>query len=250
MKLKVTMDGRTVSVKLPPAGDVEIDLSGAAEEAVVAVDDDVPSRTPKTLADSGPSTKRVYRHLLMEMGDNSRVVLDPGTACDLLELTNLQLGKQLGKLHKMGLIRRDKRKRDGGGKVTGYEITVLVRDADSGGLDEGVDLAKSLWARTMEDIEKELDEETADMFRAICKLADVDGNVVAPPSEIAGKMESWPDVFPSAKIGMLEDQGHLSITDDEGVMVCLSVLGYAKLKEGGMPWKDWQSESPLPSPDL
>lgn len=245
MKLRVTIGERVIGIVLPVQGDVEIDLSDINSEDVKR-DDDVPTTAPKTLADAGPSTRRAFRLFASECDTDGRLAIDTTTMCENLNLSPFQLGKTLGKLERMNLLTRDKRHRDNEtGKVLGYDVRVLDIEAGRSQVEDTVDLAKGLWVTTLEDIRSELDDTTEDLFVAICKLADVDGNVVAPPSEILTKMKLNSDVFPSSKLSILEDHGWISISDD-GAMLCLSVTSYRKLKEGGMPWRDWQEFLPQP----
>ena len=228
---------------LPDSGDVEVDLSDgeypkqADTSALVG---------PGSLARSGPSTKRVYQWIVSSSGDRSEVTIDPVMVCEQFSLTKLGLGKIVAKLVRLGLI-SSARKRDESGRVIRYDVKVHEFSAASEYtlMDENVANAKSAWVTILEDIEADSGEVARDLFIALCKMADLDGNVAALPSEVMEMIESSEiTVFPSSKLSALEDGGRILVTDDTDEL-CVSVLGFETLR-GSFAWRGHQ---PLPSPD-
>ena len=238
MRLTIRLGGRSIGLVLPDDGDVEIDLTDDPR------DEDEPKVAPGSLEDAGPSAKRMYRWIVQTADENANTSIDPVTVCEQFQLTPIGLGKTLGKLARLGLISLIK-KREASGRVLRYDVKVREFEAvKDDPLGEGVDEAKNPWVTTLEDIEADCGEVAQNLFTALCKMADVDGNVVALPSEVLESMGSDTKVFPSAKLSDLEDGGWVLVTDDsEGLVV--SVLGFEKLKESFK----WRGQQPLPSPE-
>ena len=231
MRITIRTGGRRVAFKLPDKGDVEIDLSDVAdpEEHV-------------GLEGAGPSSRRLYRWMVLSSKDGN-VFIDPVIACEQLQFTSIGLGRTLAKLGRLGIVAVFK-KHDASGKVIRYDVKILDAAADvSSVIEESVEDAKSPWAVILEDIEADIGEEACKLFVALCKMADVDGNIAAQPSEVLKHMESPPKVFPSLVLGHLEEGGWVLISD-EGQDLSVSVLGFDKLRES-VPWHGQQL---LPAP--
>lgn len=240
MKLTIRLDGRTIGLVLPDAGDVEVDLTDVTDQ-----DEDEPKSAPGSLEDAGPSAKRMYRWIVQTADKDANTSIDPVTMCEQFGLTPIGLGKTIGKLSRLGLISLTK-KRGATGGVLRYDVKVRQFDAvDQDTLmDENVDNAKSPWVTTLEDIEADCGEVAVSLFTALCRMADVDGNIVAPPSEVLESIETEITVFPSAKLSDLEHGGWVLVTDDTDELH-VSVLGFDKLKDGF----SWRGQQPLPSPE-
>lgn len=238
MKLTIRVDGRSIGLVLPDSGDVEVDLTGGA---VSSSGEDVPVIKSGSLDDVGPSAKRMYRWIVQTATDGETSV-DPVIICEQLQFTAIGLGRIMGRLTRMGLI-ESRRKRDASGRTLRYDVK-LLRIVEENPMEEGIDSAKTLWVTTQEDIEAECGSVGRDLFVALCKMADIDGNVAAPPSEVMEMMDGTTAVFPSMKLGELEDGGWVLISDDSGDL-SVAVLGFDKLKESFT----WRGQQPLPSPE-
>lgn len=229
MNLRIKIGDREFVLKLPETGDVEVDLT-EAEPRVVA--------SPGDIKDAGPGVRRLYRRIVGERPTGSTTKIDVATYCEVLDTVPVTLGKRLGVLERMGLISRERRQRvHRSGKVLSHEVRVLRVVGE--GPDDLVDGAKSTWAATLEDIQAQTGEpEAVNLFEAICKLCDVDGNAVATTADILAAMEGKVDTFPSVNLGILESGGWIGIDDDSDGVLTLSVMEFKNLGSGGMPWRD------------
>ncbi len=223
MKLGIIVGGRKIVLKLPSEGDIELDLSR------LLADKESASKGPL-----GPTASAVYRYLLDTFHAQGKVEIDASECCAGARVSPLVFGKALGRLSRNGLITLYRRVRAQSGKVERYEIEILKSDGVE--IEDGPIL--SPWERVLEDIRVETAEPVAvDLFEALCKLADIDGNVVGrSPSDIVEAMDGDLDTFPAGLMTLLVD-GKWIEDDDEGTVA--TIVDFGALVDGGMPYGEW-----------
>ncbi len=224
MKLKLVISGRKITLTLPSKGDIELDLSQALS-----------GKEDSTKSPLGPTASLVYGYLRANFEVQKSIQIDAISCCEGAKVSSFAFGKALAGLNKSGLIILYRRMRAASGKVEKYEIEIL----EGAVVDEKDDL--SAWERVLEDIRSQVDDIGVELFVALCKLADVDGNVVGiSPSEIVSRMDIEVENFPASLMVELIDGGW--VADDDGQGLVATIVEYAALVAGGMPFEEWRSE--------
>lgn len=224
MKLRLVIGGRKITLTLPSKGDIELDLSQALSE-----------KEDSAKSPLGPTASLVYGYLRNNFEVQRRIQIDAALCCEGAQVNPVVFGKALASLSKNGLIVLYRRMRVPSGKVEKYEIEIQ----ESSVVDEKDDL--SAWERVLEDIRSQVDDIGVELFVALCKFADVDGNVVGiSPSEIVARMDMEVENFPASIMAELVEGGW--VADDDGQGVVATIVEYAALVAGGMPFEEWRSE--------
>lgn len=210
MKIKVVMDGRSVSLDIPDANDVEIDLRGHA----------APGPKGNSAPNVGPAAKRLMGWIVDKSGGDQVLSIDPTYVESELGLVPVALGRALGKLQRSGLVDIIHRKREDRGRVVAYKLRISESSAVSSGAGAGI---------VTEDISHSCGESAARLFAALCLLAGVDGIVSATFQEICERMGDGYSVFPASKLEALDRGGWITLSEADGIVVC-TIIGWKHIE--------------------
>lgn len=206
MKIKVVMDGKSVSLDIPDANDVEIDLRGQA----------APGAGAGTAPNVGPAAKRLMDWIVDKSGGEQVLSIDPTYVESELGLVPVALGRALGKLQRSGMVDIIHRKREDRGRVVAYKLRVSESSPASSGGGAGI---------VTEDIRHSCGDSAARLFAALCLLAGVDGIVSATFQEICERMGDGYSVFPASKLEALDRGGWITLSEADGIVVC-TIIGW------------------------
>jgi hypothetical protein len=234
MKLRILCDGRTIEVLLPREGDVTIDLGRGGAKVRLPIDLSTPGR-------------KLLHRLLQDArtAGGGRVVVEVPAYCERLCVTPSRLGRSIGQLERAALISKT-RKRNRQGKVTVYEIEVLA-DLDLlaeelAGVEHSPAQLITEWSMVLAAIGEAIGDEAVGLFQALCRLADIDGGVMASADDIMGMMDC-DDVPVSTLLDALEEHEWIVIQEGDGLL-CATVSNFQHLRERGMPKDAWTKGQP------
>jgi len=231
VRLTIRIEGRSIELVLPDATNIEVDLSNV-EAAKVRTTDAMPARV-----------RRLYHKLLTDaqVSGASLVFVDVVAYCEALGTTAATLGKGMAALERHGVIRKD-RKRLRTGRVSSYQVELIGKlEAQAAAPLVEAD-GTGLWNVALRQIASNISHDARHVFIALCKLADIDGYLMASQSAIVGQLEVSADIGLSSIIDRLEDEEWISVQEHQDLL-CATICNYSGLRGGGMPLDAWTVEN-------
>ena len=125
-----------------------------------------------------------------------------------------------------------------------YEVGLLADPEDIceqlSGMENGSSGVGTEWAMVLESIREAVGEDAREVYTALCKLAGIDGAVMASPAELQACAGTGGGAPLSVLIDALEDGEWITVQDGERVL-CATITNYSRLRENGMPWESWRA---------
>ena len=215
MKIRVTMDGKSVALTLPDSSDVEIDLTGATTASE-------PKPSPK-MSDAGPAARKLFGWLCEKSNGDRVFSVDPNYIERDLGLVPVALGRVLGQLQRLGAVEIVHRKREDRGRVVAYKLKLLEQGEDS-----NVTQAEVPSPFHFDDLRHSHGDQAALLFAGLCCLAGPDGVVSASFQVVCDCIGA--KVFPASKLDLLDREGWISLAEADGIVVC-SIVGWQHVAE-------------------